>query len=84
MSLTRITNAILGNENTILTVSSYDEDLDVFIGEPTIINKNGVLKKIKIDLKDYQEITSYFTSDYISYENVIACMRELASKEWFQ
>ena len=33
--------------------------------------------------EDYQEITSYFTSDYISYEDVIACMRELASKEWF-
>lgn len=56
MSLTRITNAILGNENTILTVSSYDEERDVFIGEPTIINKNGVLQKIKIQLtKEEQE-----------------------------
>lgn len=55
MSLTRITNAILGNENTILTVSSYDQEQDVFIGEPTIINKDGALKKIKLKLTTLEE-----------------------------
>lgn len=56
MSLVRITNAILGNENTILTVSSYREDLDVFIGEPAIINQKGVIKKIPLNLtKDEQK-----------------------------
>ncbi len=42
MCLVRITNAILGDENTILTVSSYDSTNDVFIGGPTIINNSGV------------------------------------------
>lgn len=50
MSMTRITNAILGNENTILTVSSYDKKNDVFIGGPTILNQNGVNKRLFIPL----------------------------------
>ncbi len=50
MSLVKITNAILGDENLILTVSSYDENNDVFIGCPTIINKNGADKRIFVKL----------------------------------
>ena len=50
MSMTRITNAILGNENTILTVSSYDKKNDVFVGGPTILNQNGVNKRLFIPL----------------------------------
>ena len=55
MSLTRITNAILGNENTILTVSSYDSENDVFIGEPTIINNEGAFKKINLNLTNEEQ-----------------------------
>ena len=55
MSMTRITNAILGNENTILTVSSYDKNNDVFVGGPTIINQNGVNKRLYIPLTNDEE-----------------------------
>jgi len=55
MSLTKITNAILGDENTILTVSAYNKDLDVFIGEPTIINREGAYKKININLNKKEQ-----------------------------
>ena len=55
MSLVRITNAILGDENLILTVSSYDEDNDVFVGGPTIINKNGASKRIFVKLNKEEE-----------------------------
>lgn len=69
MSLTRITNAILGDENTVLTVSSYNKDLDVFIGEPTIINKNGAYKKLSINLtRDEQE--KFFQSAKIIKEAI--------------
>ena len=74
MSLTRITNAILGNENTILTVSSYDEDLDVFIGEPTIINKDGVLKKIKLDLTEEEQ--EKFNNSYKVLKEAIEKIKE--------
>jgi len=42
MCLVKITKAILGNENSIVTVSSYQKDDDVFIGMPSVINKKGV------------------------------------------
>lgn len=74
MSLTRITNAILGDENTILTVSSYDKDLDVFIGEPTIINKNGVLKKIKLNLNNEEQ--QKFNNSYRILKEAIEKIKE--------
>lgn len=52
MCLVRITNAILGDENTIITVSSYDETNDVFVGGPSIINKSGVRKRVYVKLND--------------------------------
>ena len=55
MSMARITNAILGNENAILTVSSYNKENDVFVGGPTIINQNGVNKRLFIPLTKEEE-----------------------------
>lgn len=52
MCLVRITNAILGNENSIITVSSYDENNDVYIGLPTIINRKGAVGKIAVELNE--------------------------------
>ena len=52
MCLARITNAILGDENTIITTSTYDEINDVFIGLPTVINKDGASKKIYLHLNE--------------------------------
>lgn len=54
MSLVRVTKAILNNENSILTVSSYLEgqygEDDVYIGVPAIINRNGIREVLEIDL----------------------------------
>lgn len=50
MCLVRITNAILGDENSIITLSTYDEVNDVYVGLPVVLNKDGVSKKIFIDL----------------------------------
>ena len=52
MCLVRITNAILGDENAIITVSSYDENNDIYIGIPSILNKDGVKSRIYINLTD--------------------------------
>ena len=58
MCLIRITNAILNNENSIITVSSYDKENDVFFGVPTIVNKDGASKKmyIELDRKETQKL----------------------------
>ena len=50
MCLVRITNAILGNENSIITVSTYDDTNEIFISMPCIINEYGVKQKINIEL----------------------------------
>lgn len=52
MCLVSITNAILGDENTIITVSSYDRENNIFIGMPTVINSDGVKYVMDLDLND--------------------------------
>lgn len=60
MSLNRIVRAILDNENSILTVSTYLSNQygqnDIYIGVPTIINNQGVRELVDLDLnKEEQE-----------------------------
>ena len=52
MALVRITNAILGNENSIIALSVYDEENDVYVGMPAILNQNGVERRIYLDLNE--------------------------------
>lgn len=50
--LVKITNAILGDENVIISVSAFDKDNDIYISTPAIINKNGVKEKIYVSLNE--------------------------------
>lgn len=56
MAMVRITNAILGNENTIIALSVYDEDNDIYIGLPAILNERGVERRIPLTLTDEEKI----------------------------
>jgi L-lactate dehydrogenase len=56
MVLVRITNAILDDENTILTVSNYNKEHDIFIGMPSIVNRNGASDPIGIELTEEEQI----------------------------
>ena len=51
-SLVRITNAILDNENSIISISSYDKDNDLYVGGPTIINRDGVRERVYFNLNE--------------------------------
>ncbi|MBY9007522.1 MAG: L-lactate dehydrogenase [Candidatus Lokiarchaeota archaeon] len=59
LALTRITKAILNDENTILPVSVLIEDYlginDVYLSLPTILNKKGVSKIMKMNLNDDEQ-----------------------------
>lgn len=62
MALTRICKAILGNENSILTVSAclngeYGQT-DVYAGVPCILNQNGVRNILKLNLTE-EEIQKF-------------------------
>ncbi len=50
--LTNITNAILEDKNTILTVSSFDKENNICISTPAIVNKKGVEEKLFIPLNN--------------------------------
>ena len=50
--LVKITNAILGNENTIMSVSTYNKEYDLYISTPAIIGRNGIKENIKLNLTD--------------------------------
>lgn len=55
MAMVRITNAILGNENTIIPLSVYDEENDVYVGLPAILNKDGVERRVYLKLTEEEE-----------------------------
>jgi L-lactate dehydrogenase len=60
MGLVRVTKAILGNENSVLTVSAYLDGQygqeDIFIGVPAVVNRNGIREVVELDLnKEEQE-----------------------------
>ncbi|EKU50276.1 L-lactate dehydrogenase [Staphylococcus massiliensis] len=56
MGLMHITKAILRNQNHVLTVSSYLEgeygEEDVYVGVPTVVNKNGARNIIEVPLNE--------------------------------
>jgi len=71
MAMVRITNAILGNENTIIALSVYDEDNDVCVGLPAILNKDGVERRIRLKLTD-EEYNKLQNSIDVIKENINA------------
>lgn len=54
MALSRITRAVLGDENSVLTVSAMLKgeygQTEVYAGAPCIINKNGIQKVLPLTL----------------------------------
>lgn len=64
MAMTRITKAVLGDENSVLTVSAmlrgeYGQR-DVFTGVPCVINGNGIRRVLELSLTE--EEMSQFTA----------------------
>lgn len=73
MAMTRITKAILGDENSVLTVSAmlrgeYGQS-GVFVGVPCIINKNGVQRVLKLNLSP-EELEAFKSSCDILRDSV--------------
>lgn len=72
MSLVRITKAIFGDENSVITVSSRLNGeygmRDVYLGLPAYVNRNGVRKILPLNLRD-DEITQLQNSYNILKES---------------
>ena len=54
--LVRITNAILGDEKSVLVVSTYDSINDVYVGLPVVLGKIGVINKIYFNINKEEEV----------------------------
>ncbi|MFP4070747.1 MAG: L-lactate dehydrogenase [Desulfovibrionales bacterium] len=58
LAMVRITEALLRDENSILTVSTlvdgYYDIRDVCLSIPAVLNRNGVAKTVKIELDDVE------------------------------
>ncbi len=52
--LLRITNAILNDENAIITVSCYDNN-ELYVSIPCVINREGIKEKLDINLNEEEE-----------------------------
>ena len=50
MTLAMITNAILEDENRVITVSNYDSENNIYIGTPAVVGREGIKKRIYINL----------------------------------
>ena len=48
--LVKITNAILGDENTIISVSCYNSEHELYISSPAILGRSGIKEIIKLNL----------------------------------
>jgi L-lactate dehydrogenase len=59
LALVRITQAIINNENAILPVSSLVEDYlginDVYLSLPAVVNKEGVIEVLNIELNSQEK-----------------------------
>ena len=53
--LVRITNAILGDEKSVLVVSTYDQINDVYVGLPVVLGRAGVINKIYFNINRSEE-----------------------------
>ncbi len=59
MALNRLVRAVIDDENSILTVSTYLSNQyrqnDIYIGVPAIINREGVRELIELNLNEYEQ-----------------------------
>jgi L-lactate dehydrogenase len=59
MGLVRLTKAILRNENSVLTVSTYLNgeygQSDIFIGVPAVVNREGVRQVVELNLNEEEQ-----------------------------
>jgi len=56
-SVSMIADIILNNKNKVAIVGSYNEEHEIFVGQPTILGNNGVIDIVKMKLSDEQNKT---------------------------
>ncbi len=65
MCLMTITNSILNNDGSILTVSTYLPEHDIFIAQPSILQRKGVRQTIEVDFDEKEKQEYQASIDFI-------------------
>ncbi len=69
LAMVRVTEAIMRNENSIMTVSTLVDDLydirDVCLSIPTVLNRNGVSKQMYLELDSDEEQKLHASADLL-------------------
>ncbi len=77
MAICRIVKAILGDERSVLTVSSYLDGAygvsGVFAGSPCIVGRNGVERQVILNLTDEELLRFRASCDFLkqTYEEIV-------------
>lgn len=61
ITLARIVNAILDDEKEVFVLSVFDKKHNVYIGQPAVLSKDGIFKKIRFNLSD-EDAKKYINS----------------------
>ncbi len=82
MALLRIARAILSNEGSVLTVSTYLQgeygQNDVYVGVPCVIGREGIRRIIQVDLTEVESTQLGASCNFL--RDVMAQLMETASK----
>jgi len=61
----RLVDVILSDANSVYPVSAWDENLKVYIGQPAVIGKHGVVQTLMPELTAYENIAYHASSRVI-------------------
>ncbi|UQS86727.1 L-lactate dehydrogenase [Nicoliella spurrieriana] len=61
----RLANAVLSNSMTVMPVSNYQADLDVYLSYPAVIGRKGVVKRVALDLTQEEQAKLQKSADFI-------------------
>lgn len=56
LCVSQIVNSILNDEHRVLSVSTYDDNNDVFYGYPAVIGRRGVYRRLNLKLSEEEGI----------------------------
>jgi L-lactate dehydrogenase len=59
-------DAILSDAHSVYPVSAWDEELNVYIGQPAVIGKNGVVQTLRPELTVYEGVAYHASARVIA------------------
>ena len=71
LCLAKITNAILDDSHKIFTVSSFNENYGLYIGEPSVLGRNGIERVLELNLNE---------TDKIKFEESVNAIQSVINK----